>query len=96
MSYPTNGNLGPSFVELADLAAHCAVARRKAMNILDDIRPALIGQRVTRYGRTWEICQVQVGLSGHVTCYGVTVSKRGKVGRRGFDLGNLSHCDFVK
>lgn len=95
MTYPTTGNLAPIFVDLSRLAFDSRQLHRKATEILNDIRPALLGQRVARYGRTWEICQVQVSLGGNVTCYGHAVNKRGKVGTRGFDLGSLEHCEFL-
>lgn len=95
MSYPTTGNLSPSLCTLEQIAATSRKLREDAKRILDDIRPAIIGQRVRQYQRTWEICQVSIASSGDVICYGVTVSKRGKVGTRGFDLGRLQDCEFI-
>lgn len=95
MAYPTNGNLGPAFSDLSAIAAEVEALRVRGRAILDDIRPALIGQRVRRYGREWQVCQVQIWGGGDVTCYGVRVSKKGKVGTRGFDLGLLAQCEFI-
>jgi hypothetical protein len=80
---------------LSEIAADCEHLRREAVEILDGIRPALIGQRVYRYGRMWQIVTARVSSTGAITCYGVTVSRRGKVGTRGFDLGRLADCDFI-
>lgn len=95
MPYPKTGNLAPAFTDLAALAAEIDTLRERANAILADIRPALIGQRVAKYGRTWQITQVQIWGSGRVTCYAVRVSKKGKVGTRSFDLGNLDQCEFI-
>lgn len=95
MSYPTTGNLGPSFSDLSAIAAEVEALRVRGRAILADIRPALIGQRVRRYGHDWQISQVQLWAGGNVTCYGVRVSKKGRVGTRGFDLGLLEHCEFL-
>ena len=95
MSYPTTGNLAPAFADLSGIAKQCADLNNRACVILNDIRPALLGQRVTRYGRLWEVSQVQVWANGRVTCYGVRVSKKGKVGTRGFSLGMLEDCKFI-
>lgn len=95
MPYPTGGNLGPAFEELSAIANESATLNARATTVLDGIRDALIGQHVIQYGRRWQISQVQVWGSARVTCYGVTVSKKGKVGTRGFDLGLLENCRFV-
>lgn len=95
MSYPTTGNLTPHFADLSSISADVRALKDRADVILKDIRPALIGQRVFRYGRHWQIVQIQVNSGGEVSCYGVTVSRKGKVGTRGFDLGLLEHCDFM-
>lgn len=95
MPYPTGGNMGQHFADLAELEKAQQEIRDSAREILDQIKPALIGQHVRQYGRLWQICQVDVRACAVVTCYGVTVSKTGKVGTRGFDLGMLSDCEFV-
>ncbi len=96
MAFPTTGNTGPLFSRLRDIAAECALLRREAHEILKDLNPVIIGRRVKRFGRVWQISQARIGNSGSVQCYGVTVSRKGKVGTRDFDLGNLSDCDFIE
>lgn len=95
MAFPTTGNLAPAFAELSKLKDEVKTLNDKAKAIIEDVRPALIGQRVSRFGRIYEICQVDVRGSARPTCYGVTVSRDGKVGSRGFDLGALEDCEFL-
>lgn len=96
MSYPTTGNAAPHFADLSAIAEEHRKLQERAREILDQIRPVLIGQRVRQWGRVWQICQVDVRANARVTCYGVTVSKTGKVGTRGFDLGLLENCEFLE
>jgi hypothetical protein len=95
MAYPTSGNTGPLFRRLDDIANDCSHLRREAQEILGDLKPVVIGQRVERHGRVYQIVDAHVGLSGNVVAYGVTVNRKGKVGSRGFDLGNLVDCKFI-
>lgn len=95
MPFPTEGNLAPAFAELSQYRRDCACLTASAAKVLAEIRPALIGQRVRQFGRIWQIKQVDVRGNGVVSCYGVTVSKRGRVGTRGFDLGILEECEFI-
>lgn len=95
MTFPTTGNLAPHFVDLLRIKGEVAELNRQATAIINDIRPALIGQRVVRFGRVYQICQVDVRRNAQPTCYGVTVSREGKVGSRGFDLGALEDCEFL-
>lgn len=95
MPYPTTGNMAPTFADLSRLATESMALSDEARMLLLNIRPALIGQRVRRFNRMWQIVQVDVRGNAQVTCYGVTVSRSGKVGTRGFDLGNLDGCEFI-
>src|SRR6202021_1851257 len=96
MAYPTTGNLAPSLSDLSGLAKDVRAIQDRARAILADIRPGLIGQRVRRFDRVWEIKQVQIWGGGDVTCYGVRGSKRGQGGTRGFDLGMLEQCESLR
>lgn len=95
MSYPVTGNTAPALRQLSRLAALERRMTRRGQAILKEISPALIGQQVIRYRRRWSICQVHIRKNCVVSCYGVGVTKRGKIGVRGFDLGNLEECEFV-
>lgn len=95
MTFPTTGNLAPALADLAELERAQEEMRTSAREILDQIRTGLVGQRVRAHGREWQICQVDVRTRAVVTCYGVTVSRSGKVGTRGFCLGDLSGCQFL-
>lgn len=95
MTVPTIGNLAPALADLSGIAREARELHRRANDVLKDIRPALIGLRVRRYGREWQICQVDIRGNASLTCCGVTVSKRGKVGTRAFDLGRLEDCEFL-
>jgi hypothetical protein len=96
MPYPTTGNTAPAFAELSRLSSEAKALNEQAEQVLDEIRQVLIGQHVIQWGRRWQVCQVDVRSNARVTCYGVTVSKRGKIGKRGFDLGALEHCELVE
>ena len=62
---------------------------------LKEVRPLLIGKRVRTYGRDYVLKQVEVRRNAAVTCYGLRINKRGKVGTRGFDIGELSKMKFL-
>jgi hypothetical protein len=95
MPFPATGNLAPALAELSRYAKEVDDIKRRANALLCDIGTGLVGQRVRRFdGRIWEICQVDWRY-GSVHCYGVSVSKRGKVGTRAFDLGKLEDCKFL-
>src|SRR5882672_6047962 len=56
----------------------------------------IVGRKVRRYGKTFSILNC-IEHRGIVKCYGAVVFKRdGSIGRRGYDLGRLSQCEFVE
>jgi hypothetical protein len=77
--------------EVWDLA--CRLRARASLR-LDEIRPLLIGRRVERYRRVWQITQVNVSISAGINVGGVTVRKN-KIGTRVFDLGLLHNCKLL-
>lgn len=89
-------NIKPALAEIEQHYADIEAIRAKDRVILKDIEPALLGVQVHRYGHTYQISQVHIGLKGGIRVYGVRVNKKGIAGTRGFDLGLLSGCKFVE
>jgi hypothetical protein len=88
-------NLAPALGDLAALRKEAFELSERARAILDDLRPALVGRRVFRWGRVYQIDALRIDNGARVRCYGVTVSGAGKVGTRGFDLGTLDECEII-
>jgi hypothetical protein len=89
-------NIAPTLQALAGMEAEIKKIKANAEVILDEIRPALIGLSVKKYGHKWQIVQARISLEGYIHVYGVRVSKAGKVGTRGYDLHRLSLCEVVE
>lgn len=95
MSYPTTGNAASALHELSQIAHRTRGERERAQLVLADILQHLIGTRVCRFGRVYEIAGARIGLDNTVDASGRTVSARGKVGTRQFSLGDLEECEFL-
>lgn len=82
--------------EIADLKRQGDDLRKRAEAILEGVHSAIIGTRVRRYGRLWQISQARISIAGGVDVYGVRVNKKGQPGTRGYHLGLLQHCEPVE
>jgi hypothetical protein len=97
MSYPADKNTSPMLRKLSQIGRLADKLNERAQAIIDEIAPTIIGQQVIRYGRRYQINQKPRVHGGHLECYGVPVNaKTGKPGVRGYSLGRLEECEFVK
>jgi hypothetical protein len=79
------------------LRAHAAsvdAIQEQVRNLWEDVAPLIVGLRVRRYGRIWQICSGNT-YRGIVHVYGVTV-RGDKIGTRGFSLGRLDECEVLE
>lgn len=72
--------------------------RRRAIARLEEIRPLLIGRRLRRFGRIYQIPRegLYIDAYGALSCYGVTVSPKGAIGTRAFSIGRVALCELLE